>query len=70
MSREFSLKHTECLEKYSKSDQFISQKNNFLFLEYAFCKKRKPGNVGINKGAKFSNILVDTNKKNIASFGF
>ena len=28
-----------------------------------YSKKRKPGNVGINKGAKFSNILVDTNKK-------
>ena len=26
-------------------------------------KKRKPGNVGISKGAKFSSILVDTNKK-------
>ena len=35
-----------------------------------YSKKRKPQNVGINKDAKFSNILVDTNKKNIASFGF
>ena len=28
-----------------------------------YSKKRKPANVGINKGAKFSNILADTNKK-------
>ena len=33
-----------------------------------YSKKRKPGNVGINKGAKFSNILVDTNKKKYCKF--
>ena len=28
-----------------------------------YSKKQKPGNAGINKCTKFSNILVDTNKK-------
>ena len=57
MPWEFCCKHTECLEKCSKLDQFKTQKINLwklsVFFNMLYGKKRK---------SRFSNMLYGKNK--------